>query len=116
MHNWLNIGHQKKQFNKDAVADCPICQSAEETWTHLCQCQHDDTIAIRPLAITTFKSELLTLGTSPIIKQVMYYKIMQWCNMPPYSALRIATDTIGEAIHRAIEDQHCIGWDNFMKG
>eukprot|EP00957_Ditylum_brightwellii_P084055 6390376-Ditylum_brightwellii.AAC.2 len=37
MHNWLNIGHQKKQLNKDAVADCPICQSAEETWTHLFQ-------------------------------------------------------------------------------
>eukprot|EP00957_Ditylum_brightwellii_P113641 8664092-Ditylum_brightwellii.AAC.1 len=35
MHNWLNIGHQKKQFNGDTVADCPICQFAKKNWTHL---------------------------------------------------------------------------------
>eukprot|EP00957_Ditylum_brightwellii_P194734 14833515-Ditylum_brightwellii.AAC.1 len=69
MHNWLNIGHQKKQFNEDAVADCPICHSPEETWTHLFQCQHNNAIAIRTFAITTFKSELLKLGTAPIVKQ-----------------------------------------------
>eukprot|EP00957_Ditylum_brightwellii_P177341 13508565-Ditylum_brightwellii.AAC.1 len=68
------------------------------------------------LALTTFKSELLKLGTAPIIKQVMHYKIMQWCHMPTISAPRIANNEIGEAICGAIEDQHCIGWDNFMKG
>eukprot|EP00957_Ditylum_brightwellii_P202331 15329694-Ditylum_brightwellii.AAC.1 len=41
---------------------------------------------------------------------------MQWCNMPTNSAPRISNDEIGETIHRAIEDQHCVGWDNFMKG
>eukprot|EP00957_Ditylum_brightwellii_P186238 14178103-Ditylum_brightwellii.AAC.1 len=61
------------------------------------------------LALTTFKSELLKLGTAPVIKQVMYYKIMQWCNMSTYSALRVANDEIGETIQGAIEDQHCIG-------
>eukprot|EP00957_Ditylum_brightwellii_P186835 14226935-Ditylum_brightwellii.AAC.1 len=75
MHNWLNTGHQKNHFNKNAVAECPICQSVEETWTHLFQCQHKDAIAIQMLALTTFKPELLKLGTAPITKQVMYYKI-----------------------------------------
>eukprot|EP00957_Ditylum_brightwellii_P006295 477697-Ditylum_brightwellii.AAC.1 len=82
MHNWLNIGNQKKQFNKDEVADCSICQSAEETCTHLVQCQHGNAIRIQMLALTTVKPELLKLGTASIIKQVMHCKITQWCNMP----------------------------------
>eukprot|EP00957_Ditylum_brightwellii_P017741 1336284-Ditylum_brightwellii.AAC.1 len=94
MHHWLNIGHQKKHFDKNTVAECPICQSVEETWTHLFLCQHNNIITIQMLALTTFKSELLKLGTAPIIKQVMYYKITQWCNMPTSSAPRIPNDKI----------------------
>eukprot|EP00957_Ditylum_brightwellii_P158993 12101377-Ditylum_brightwellii.AAC.1 len=105
----------KKQFDKNAVAECPLCQSAEETWTHLFQCQYKDAIAIQMLALTTFKQELLKLGTTPIVKQAIHYNIMQWCSMPTSSAPRIANSKIDEAICRAIEDQHCIGWDNFMK-
>eukprot|EP00957_Ditylum_brightwellii_P164324 12509956-Ditylum_brightwellii.AAC.1 len=29
MHNWLNIGHQKKKINENAVADCPVYGSQE---------------------------------------------------------------------------------------
>eukprot|EP00957_Ditylum_brightwellii_P023773 1794170-Ditylum_brightwellii.AAC.1 len=59
MHNWLNTDHQKKQIDKNAVDACPICLDAEETWQLLFQCQHKDSIAIRTLALTLFKSELL---------------------------------------------------------
>eukprot|EP00957_Ditylum_brightwellii_P047145 3580240-Ditylum_brightwellii.AAC.1 len=43
------------------------------------------------LALTTYKSELLKLGTAPIMKQAMYYKIAQWCNMPTCSAPELLT-------------------------
>jgi hypothetical protein len=32
MHNWLNTGYQKKKFDQNAVADCLVCVSQEETW------------------------------------------------------------------------------------
>eukprot|EP00957_Ditylum_brightwellii_P113598 8660665-Ditylum_brightwellii.AAC.1 len=46
MHNWLNTGSQKKKIDENAVDDCPVCLTTEETWTHLFQCQHEDTLAI----------------------------------------------------------------------
>eukprot|EP00957_Ditylum_brightwellii_P153111 11654478-Ditylum_brightwellii.AAC.1 len=63
-----------------------------------------------------FKSGLLKLGTAPITKQVLCYKIAQWCTMPPLTTLIIADDDIGDVVQSAVEDQHRIGWNNFMKG
>eukprot|EP00957_Ditylum_brightwellii_P112626 8585208-Ditylum_brightwellii.AAC.2 len=37
MDNWLNTGHQKKKINENAVADCPVCGSQEESWQYLFQ-------------------------------------------------------------------------------
>eukprot|EP00957_Ditylum_brightwellii_P000428 33068-Ditylum_brightwellii.AAC.1 len=34
MHNWLNTGKQTQKFYEDAIADCPICCTEKETWTH----------------------------------------------------------------------------------
>eukprot|EP00957_Ditylum_brightwellii_P210249 15364735-Ditylum_brightwellii.AAC.1 len=116
MHNWLNMGHQKQKCNEDVVGDCPICHATKETWTHLFQCSNDDSIAIHALAIRKFWSKLIKLNTAPIMKQVLCYKIGQWCEMPMSPAPRIAEDEIGEVMRRAIEDQHVIGWDNMVKG
>eukprot|EP00957_Ditylum_brightwellii_P003432 259789-Ditylum_brightwellii.AAC.1 len=69
MNNWLNIGHQKKQIDDNAVDACPIFLYTEETWRHLFQCQNEDSIAIRTLALTIFKSELLKLETAPILHE-----------------------------------------------
>eukprot|EP00957_Ditylum_brightwellii_P040906 3097203-Ditylum_brightwellii.AAC.1 len=35
--------------------------------------------------------------------------------MPVSETLQMAEDEIGEVISRAVEDQHIIRWDNFMK-
>eukprot|EP00957_Ditylum_brightwellii_P003596 272474-Ditylum_brightwellii.AAC.1 len=69
MHNWLNTGHHKKQIDKNAVDACPICLDVEETWRHLFQCQHEDSIMIRTFALTLFKSDLLQLETAPILHE-----------------------------------------------
>eukprot|EP00957_Ditylum_brightwellii_P145466 11076196-Ditylum_brightwellii.AAC.1 len=74
MNNWFNKGHQKKQIDKNAVDTCPICLDIEETWQHLFQCQHEDSIAIRILALIFFKLELLQLKTAPILREILYYK------------------------------------------
>eukprot|EP00957_Ditylum_brightwellii_P140079 10673679-Ditylum_brightwellii.AAC.1 len=116
IHNWLNTGYQKKKFDENAVDGCPVCQTTEEIWMYLFQCQHEDAIAIQTLAITMFKSELLKLGTAPIIKQVLCYKIAQWCAMPALPIPIIADDSMGEVVRSTVEDQHLIGWNNFMKG
>eukprot|EP00957_Ditylum_brightwellii_P049241 3736509-Ditylum_brightwellii.AAC.1 len=36
--------------------------------------------------------------------------------MPPLLTPIIADNDIGEVVQNAVEDQHWIGWDNFMKG
>eukprot|EP00957_Ditylum_brightwellii_P085760 6524266-Ditylum_brightwellii.AAC.1 len=76
IHYWLNTGYQQKKIDENAANECPVCLTMEETWAHLFQYQHANAIAIRMLAITTFK-----LG-----------------------------------VQSAVEDQHWIGWNNFMKG
>eukprot|EP00957_Ditylum_brightwellii_P172750 13151300-Ditylum_brightwellii.AAC.1 len=83
MHNWLNTGYQKKIIDENAVTDCPVCMSQEESWQHMFQCAHEDSVAIKTLAITTLKSELIKLETAPIVRNVLCYKIAQWCKMPP---------------------------------
>eukprot|EP00957_Ditylum_brightwellii_P179175 13650545-Ditylum_brightwellii.AAC.1 len=82
MHNWLSMGYQKKQIDKNAIDACPICLDAEETWRHLFQCQHENSITIRTLALTLFKLELLQIKTAPILCEVLYYKVAQWCKLP----------------------------------
>eukprot|EP00957_Ditylum_brightwellii_P002371 181426-Ditylum_brightwellii.AAC.1 len=116
MHNCLNTGYQKKKIDETAANECPVCLTTEETWMHLFQCQHVDAIAIRMLTITMFKSGLLKLETASIIKQVLCYKIAQCCKMLPLPTLFIADNDIGDVVQSAVEDQHQIGWNNFMKG
>eukprot|EP00957_Ditylum_brightwellii_P186302 14184628-Ditylum_brightwellii.AAC.1 len=70
MHNWLNMGHQKKEIDKNVVSACPVCLDAKETWQHLFQYQLKDSIAIRTLALTLFKWELLQIKTAPILREV----------------------------------------------
>ena len=55
-------------------------------------------------------------STAPILKAVLCYKIAQWCHMAPAPVPIIPDDEVGEIIRDAIEDQHIIGWDNFLKG
>eukprot|EP00957_Ditylum_brightwellii_P119282 9100230-Ditylum_brightwellii.AAC.1 len=116
MHNWLNTGHQKKKINANAVADCPVCESQEESWQHLFQCMHADSLAIKTLALTAFKSELIRLETAPILCKVLCYKIAQCCKLPPLTAPHIPNDKIGDIVRDIVEDHQIIGWDNFMKG
>eukprot|EP00957_Ditylum_brightwellii_P200787 15305929-Ditylum_brightwellii.AAC.1 len=80
------------------------------------RCAHEDSVAIKTLAITTFKSELIKLETAPIMRNVICYKIAQWCKMPPPMVPRIPDDDVGDVIRDAVEDQQIIGWDNLMKG
>eukprot|EP00957_Ditylum_brightwellii_P023101 1742893-Ditylum_brightwellii.AAC.1 len=87
MHNWLNTGTQKQKFHKEAVANCPICCAENETWMRMFQCPHEDAITLRSLAITK-------------------------CIIPP----RIPSDPTGLKLCNAVESQHDLGWNNFMKG
>eukprot|EP00957_Ditylum_brightwellii_P178599 13604513-Ditylum_brightwellii.AAC.1 len=82
INNWLNMGHQKKQFDKNTVDTCPIYLDTEETLWHFFQCQHKDSITIRTLTLTLFKLDLLQLKTAPILHEVLYYKVDQWCKLP----------------------------------
>eukprot|EP00957_Ditylum_brightwellii_P194774 14835971-Ditylum_brightwellii.AAC.1 len=80
------------------------------------KCGHNDAIAIRSLAVIKFKADLSKFKTCPIIKQVLIYKVPQWCKLPLNGAPLVPGDATGIALHQAIDKQHKIGWDNFIKG
>eukprot|EP00957_Ditylum_brightwellii_P138706 10573028-Ditylum_brightwellii.AAC.1 len=116
MNNWLNTGHQKQQIDENAVNACQICLDTEETWWHLFQCQHEDSIAIRTFALTILESELLQLKAASILHEVLYYKVAQWCKIPSIPVPRIPDDKVGDMIRDTVEDQNKINWDKFIKG
>eukprot|EP00957_Ditylum_brightwellii_P190000 14464698-Ditylum_brightwellii.AAC.2 len=67
-------------------------------WTHLFKSQHDNSIAVRTLAITMFLSKPLKLKIAFIMKQVICYKIAQWCKLPIGPDPRLAEDEISNVI------------------
>eukprot|EP00957_Ditylum_brightwellii_P028253 2133932-Ditylum_brightwellii.AAC.1 len=94
-----------------------FCLSKEETWEHLFQCRHDDAIAIKVLALTQLKSNLIQSKTSPAIRNVILYKMVQWLHVPLNQAiLTVHSDHLGDNLRLALEQQAAIGWNNFAKG
>eukprot|EP00957_Ditylum_brightwellii_P066880 5076072-Ditylum_brightwellii.AAC.1 len=99
------------------VSNCPICSSKEETWGHLFQCRHDNAIAIKVLALTQFKSNLIQSKTSPAICNVILYKMAQWLHVPWNQAIpTVHSNHLGNNLRLALEQQVAIGWKNFAKG
>eukprot|EP00957_Ditylum_brightwellii_P122543 9344861-Ditylum_brightwellii.AAC.1 len=80
------------------------------------QCPHDDAISLQFLALTKFKSSLIKMSMAPIIRQVLYYKVAQWCRMPKIMPPRIPSDSTGDILCNAVDTQCNLGWNNFMKG
>eukprot|EP00957_Ditylum_brightwellii_P069331 5263470-Ditylum_brightwellii.AAC.1 len=92
---------QKRKFYEEAVMSCPICCATTETWQHLFQCQHADSVAVRTLALTKFWSALLKMKTAPLICQIIYYQVAQWCKLSCGTPPRIPTDATGALVSRA---------------
>eukprot|EP00957_Ditylum_brightwellii_P175990 13401176-Ditylum_brightwellii.AAC.1 len=82
---------------------------------HMFQCPHEDAINLRLLALTKFKSALIKMKTAPIIRQVLYYKLAQWCRLPTPTPPCIPSDSTGDILQDAIDTQLDLGWQNFMK-
>eukprot|EP00957_Ditylum_brightwellii_P049721 3770534-Ditylum_brightwellii.AAC.1 len=116
MNNWLNTGTQKRKFYEEAVMSCHICCADIETWQHLFQCQHTDTVAVRTLAVTKFRSTLIKMKTAPILCQIIYHQVAHWCKLPSGSPPSVPTDATGALVLRADAAQDDIGWNNFIKG
>eukprot|EP00957_Ditylum_brightwellii_P062122 4714541-Ditylum_brightwellii.AAC.1 len=57
----------------------------------------------------------MKIQTAPIIQQVLYYKVAQWCKMPSLLPPRIPTDSTGSKLCSAMETQHDLGGNNVMK-
>eukprot|EP00957_Ditylum_brightwellii_P088547 6744175-Ditylum_brightwellii.AAC.1 len=56
------------------------------------------------------------MSTAPIIRQVLYYKVAQWCCLPAITPLRIPSDSTGDILQDAIDTQYDLGWNNFIRG
>eukprot|EP00957_Ditylum_brightwellii_P099668 7592172-Ditylum_brightwellii.AAC.1 len=56
------------------------------------------------------------MKTTPIICQVLCYKVAQWCKLPCGTSPRISTDATAVSLSAAVETQGDLGWHNFIKG
>eukprot|EP00957_Ditylum_brightwellii_P021561 1625428-Ditylum_brightwellii.AAC.1 len=63
-----------------------------------------------------FRSELIKQKIAPIIKQMLYFKVAQWCKLPGLTPPIVPQDAAGLALGKAIEEQADLGWHNFIKG
>eukprot|EP00957_Ditylum_brightwellii_P080369 6112739-Ditylum_brightwellii.AAC.1 len=72
-------------------------------------------MVIGSLAITTFKVELINLHTAPVIKQVIIYKVLQWCKLPLNDVPQVPTDEMGQVLWQALEEKSELGWHHFIK-
>eukprot|EP00957_Ditylum_brightwellii_P062765 4763391-Ditylum_brightwellii.AAC.1 len=116
MHNWLNTGAQKQEFDEHAANCCPVCGTATETWEHLFQCDHDNKMAMKLLSLTRCKINLTKLKTSPTIKTVLLFKIGPWMHLPSQEVPQLCHNDLGPAVGAAVEEQSELEWDNFLKG
>eukprot|EP00957_Ditylum_brightwellii_P090878 6920091-Ditylum_brightwellii.AAC.1 len=80
------------------------------------QCPNRDAEAICTMTLIKFQLALIALKTAPISRQVLYYKIGQWCKLICGDIPQIPEDTTGGIICSAVELQVQIGWENFIKG
>eukprot|EP00957_Ditylum_brightwellii_P109389 8343877-Ditylum_brightwellii.AAC.1 len=116
---WDQVGTaltSQKLQTTDAVADCPACCAEKETWTHMFQYPHKDTVAIHTMALTKFRLALIAMKTAPIIRQVLCYKMGQWCKLLCGDIPQILADTTEEILCSAVELQAQIGWEVFTQG
>eukprot|EP00957_Ditylum_brightwellii_P115190 8784966-Ditylum_brightwellii.AAC.1 len=56
------------------------------------------------------------MRTAPLIRQILYYQVAQWCKLPCGMQPCVPTDTTGALVSRADSTQGNLGWNNFMKG
>eukprot|EP00957_Ditylum_brightwellii_P176782 13466444-Ditylum_brightwellii.AAC.1 len=116
MHNWLNTGTQKQKFYKDAIMSCPVFCLETEKWQHMFNCKHEGSTTLCTLALTKFNSALIKMNTAPILCQVLFYKVSQWCKLPCGTPPHLPTDSTGNIVRDTVERQGQLSWDNFMKG
>eukprot|EP00957_Ditylum_brightwellii_P181549 13828718-Ditylum_brightwellii.AAC.1 len=56
------------------------------------------------------------MRTVPIIRQVLHYKVGQWCKLLCNNFPQIPSNATGDVLCTAVEFQADIDWDNFIKG
>eukprot|EP00957_Ditylum_brightwellii_P109832 8377364-Ditylum_brightwellii.AAC.1 len=53
---------------------------------------------------------------APIMKEVLYYKLVQWCKLPLLTLPRVPQGAVGMAIGAELKEQVDIGLKNFITG
>eukprot|EP00957_Ditylum_brightwellii_P050964 3865471-Ditylum_brightwellii.AAC.1 len=81
IHNWLHVGRRKNLMNHTDLGICLFCSKSHETWQHLFQCQHPDSLAIHSLALTSFHTAMINTKTSPALRILLKYKLSQWLKL-----------------------------------
>eukprot|EP00957_Ditylum_brightwellii_P104059 7927745-Ditylum_brightwellii.AAC.1 len=56
------------------------------------------------------------MNTAPIIRQVLCYKVAQWCKLTSGTPPRLPTDATAEILSATVKIQQELGWHNFIKG
>eukprot|EP00957_Ditylum_brightwellii_P204893 15341256-Ditylum_brightwellii.AAC.1 len=56
------------------------------------------------------------MKTAPLICQIIYYRVAQWCKLPCGMPPRVPTGATGALVSRADSTQDDLGWNNFIKG
>lgn len=110
----LPTGEVQCLKKQQASAACPRCGFSPETVQHISQCTQKYSTRIWHKHLRQMDTWLRKQDTDPDITRAVILALPRWRAGALTSAF--CPQSVSTSVKEAIQDQHRIGWDNFMSG
>ena len=119
IHGWIPTYGTLCRQGRESSPLCPRCNSTVETCDHIFNCPHPLAIESHHVALHTFLSSLVTIGTPLYIISTFEYKLSNVLHLAfnqKYSITFSIPQYTKNCLMEAIKHQNILGWDNFLRG
>ena len=115
VHNWLNLGCQRKRIGRDVSSvesRCPYCDQ-DEDYVHMLTCAAPRALKFRYKALQALNKTI----ASTTYESAIFRAVKVWL-LDPATKVDISSPTVGleSSLNRALASQESIGWLNLFRG
>jgi hypothetical protein len=115
VHNWLNLGCQRKRIGRaesSVESRCPYCDQ-DEDFVHMLTCAAPRALKFRYEALQVLNKTI----ASTTYGSALFRAVKAWL-LDPATKVEISAPTVGfePSIHRALASQESIGWMHLFRG
>jgi hypothetical protein len=108
--NYSPVGRNMRRWRFWKTNQCPRCLAPNETCNHVLQCMDPRAATTRQVAFASLSQRMDDIKTAPLIQGALLTALKCWI-----AATVIPTDFTAE-IQSALDQQHTLGWDHFVRG